>query len=140
MRASCLALVGCFLFACGRSGVGVACSETIPCAMSLVCAETDSASLRVCMRPCEIGPDGGRASLCSDGSACVGADGARVCYVGGHTPFGATCTSPLACEPGTVCSDLGVCEQACTAPEAAPCVLGEICVDVSGGVCRAPAP
>jgi hypothetical protein len=143
VRASCLALVGALLVACGGSGVGVACDDATPCAMSLVCAATDDPAVRVCMRTCETVPDGGITRLCSDGSACVGADGSRVCYIGGHTPFGASCmdmgmapASSLRCEPGTICSELGICEQACTHGDDAPCDDDEVCADAAGGVCR----
>jgi hypothetical protein len=142
VRASRFGLLACWLLACGSNAVGTVCSDTQPCAMPLVCVVSDDPAVNRCMRLCDVFPDGGNARLCSDGSACIAMDGMRVCYVGGHTPYGTACMGALACEPGTICSpDLMMCEQVCTAGEAhSPCAETETCVDVAGGLCRAPTP
>ncbi len=138
MRFVSIALLSCSLFGCAGNPVGVSCSDVQPCAMTLVCAESDRAGVLLCMSPCGTTADVGTPErLCAEGAACLAIEGASVCYVGGHTPYATACTGPLACEPGTVCSpDLALCEQACTVGNDAPCASTEVCVDVGGGLCR----
>lgn len=109
-----------------------------PCAAPLVCTASDMPGVSLCMQPCDVDADGGMGErLCSDGAACLEVSGMHVCYIGGHTAYATHCTSPLACESGTLCSpDLELCEQACTFGSDWPCAASESCAAVGGGLCR----
>jgi hypothetical protein len=85
-----------------------------------------------CMARCEADD-----RICADGAVCLESpsDG-RLCWFGGRTLIREACTSPLECEPGTVCTAReggSVCIQGCEVGDDRPCDDDEVCEAVQGG-------
>jgi hypothetical protein len=70
----------------------------------------------VCSVPCD--PFG---NSCPSGRACrFTTDGGTSCFPSAGGRDGDTCTDDLACGPGLVCGDAGVCTPICEAPSSCP--------------------
>jgi hypothetical protein len=90
------------LVACGQSISGRACSATDPCPMTHHCIEDRNGDTR-CMADCTDDD----VTVCPDGAFCANLlSGDMVCWLGGSTAIGATCTSNVECVHGALCVGL----------------------------------
>ncbi len=122
---------------CALPGEGEPCTDANKCDEGLTCVNNAS-DKPTCMRDCAVSD-----VTCDDGLACVALSDSTtsgVCWPGGSTALGETCTGGQQCTGGGICVNTGggaTCHQACKPPSTEFCQTGEICVDsTGGGFCR----
>lgn len=126
----------CMLVGCTEPGaLGDACVTTDDCDEGLSCFEHEGAERSpVCMLDCDLAST----RLCSDGTVCTPAyasSGASrelgVCYLGGATEVGASCTNGLECVAGSICvmfdDGTQTCLRACRTDDGSECGENETC-------------
>lgn len=119
--------------------VGEGCSDSTDCEVAASCFEHDGAEVTpVCMMDCDLTTT----RVCADGSVCTSVTtpdrpaNLGVCYLGGTTAIGSSCTRNLECARGSICVDLTptittdaeqYCFRACRTDDTAGCAATETC-------------
>lgn len=136
------------LVACGSPAmVSEECAASADCEEGLSCFTHAGSDTNLCMADCDLT----MTRLCEGGLVCTGHDSATrpaelgVCYLGGTTAVGESCTGNLECEAGAICICTAATDAECmTMPETFQhcyracsvgddtCETGEVCVGLEG--------
>lgn len=137
---ACLAL----LPACtSPAEVGEPCTDSADCAGGLSCITIGNPEdgQYVCMSDCDLTMvrlcEGGE--VCTDPLAVGRPDSLGICYLGGETPIGSSCSENWECVAGSQCIlPSGICRRACSTESTSGCVAGETCRTLGGtaGFCE----